>query len=329
MRARIQRVLGWGTLLVVSALLVSLLPGSARAGEWPRKAIQLIISFAPGGGSDVAARVIAKYLSDELKVPVNVINKAGGNQIPAIKYVLDAPPDGYILLQEQQANSAIKAFLKDLPFKIEDRTFGPMIVSGPNAVVVSGKSPWKTLKEALAAAKKDPGSFTWVRAGGSSFTDMVTMQLFDLAGVDVTKTKPVDFPGVGPGNVAVAGGHVMLGGGGAASVVSLINSGDLRGLAVTGDKRVTALPNVPSAAEAGFPESYLVNWYGISGPMKLPREVLDRLDKAVQNMVKSPAFAKDLESIASYPLYKSPAEFREFALKEAELYKKLAARIVK
>lgn len=329
MKARLRQVLGWGTFLLACAFLVSLLPGSARAADWPRKAIQLVVSFAPGGGSDVAARVIAKYLSDELKVPVNVINKAGGNQIPAIKYVLDAPPDGYILLQEQQANSAIKSFLKDLPFKIEDRTFGPMIVSGPNAVVVGGKSPWKTLKEVLDAARKDPGSFTWVRTGGSSFTDMVTMQLFDLAGIDVSKTKPVDFQGVGPGNVAVAGGHVMLGGGGAASVVSLINSGDLKGLAVTGDKRVAALPNVPSAAEAGFPESNLVNWYGISGPMNLPKEIVDRLDQAVQRMSKNPAFTKDLESIASYPRYKSPAEFREFVLKEAELYKKLARKIVK
>jgi tripartite-type tricarboxylate transporter receptor subunit TctC len=319
-----------GAILVVTCFVLAwLLPGPAHAGAWPSKAIQLVVSFAPGGGSDVAARVVAKYLSEELKVPVNVINKAGGNQIPAIKYVLDAPPDGYILLQEQQANSAIKAFLKDLPFKIEDRTFGPMIVSGPNAVVVSGKSPWKTLKEALAAAKKDPGSFTWVRTGGSSFTDMVTMQLFDLAGVDVSKTKPVDFTGVGPGHLAVAGGHVLLGGGGAASVVSLVQSGDLRCLAVTGGERLTALPNCPSATEAGFPEAYLVNWYGISGPMKLPREVLDRLDKAVQTMCKNPVFAKDLESIASYPLYKSPAEFREFALKEAELYKKLAERVTK
>lgn len=327
MVSRFGQILAWGALLVASALLVSALPAGAGQTDYPRKAIQLVVSFAPGGGSDVVARVVAKYLSEELGVPVNVINKAGGNQIPAIKYVLDAPPDGYILLQEQQANSAIKAILKDLPFRIEDRTFGPLTLSGPNAIVVGGKSPWKSLKDMLEAAKKDPGAFTWVRIGGSSFTDMVTMQLFDLAGIEVIKTKPVDFPGVGPGNVSVAGGHVMLGGGGAASVISLVNSGDLKALAVTGDKRVAALPDVPSAAEAGYPESNLVNWYGISGPMNLPKHVLDRLDEAVKKICQNPAFVKDLEKIASYPFYKPPAEVREFVLKEAELYRRLAAKI--
>ena len=327
MVSRFRQVLRWGTLLLASVLLMYASPAGAGEPDYPRKAIQLIVSFAPGGGSDVVARVVAKYLSEELGVPVNVINKAGGNQIPAIKYVLDAPPDGYILLQEQQANSAIKSILKDLPFRIEDRTFGPLTVSGPNAIVVNGKSPWSSLKDMLEAAKRDPGSFTWVRIGGSSFTDMVTMQLFDLAGIDVTKTKPVDFPGVGPGNVSVAGGHVMLGGGGAGSVVSLVNSGDLKGLAVTGDKRLAALPDVPSAAEAGYPESNLVNWYGISGPMNLPKHVMDRLDEAVKKICQNPAFLKDLEKIASYPFYKPPAEVREFVLKEAELYKRLAAKI--
>lgn len=329
MVSRFRQTLRWGTLLVATALLVSALPGDIHAAEWPRKAIQLIVSFSPGGGSDVVARVVTKHLSKELGVPVNVINKPGGNQIPAIRYVLNARPDGYILLQEQQAVSAIKATLKDLPFKLEDRTYGPLIVSGPNGIVVNGKSPWNSLKDMLEAAKKDPGSFTWVRCGGSSFTDMVNLQLFELAGVNVAKTKPVDFRGVGPGNVSVAGGHVMLGGGGASSVISLVQSGDLKALAVTGNKRVAALPNVPSAKEAGYPESKLVNWFGISGPVGLPENILNRLDEAARKMCQDPAFIKDLEKIASVPFYKPPAKTRDFILKEAELYKKLVAKFGK
>lgn len=326
MASKSRQILYLSVLLFTTGLLAFTLPAEGRAADWPAKAIQFVVSFSPGGGSDVVARVIAKYLSEELKVPVNVINKAGGNQIPAIKYVLDAPPDGYILLQEQQANSAIKATLTDLPFKLEDRTYGPLVVSGPNAIVVNGKSPWKSLKEMLQAAKKDPGSFTWVRTGGSSFTDMVTLQLLESAGVDAAKTKPVDFQGVGPGNVSVAGGHVMLGGGGAGSVVSLVGSGDLKALAVTGDKRVPALPDTPSAKEAGFPESSLVNWFGISGPASLNKEALNRLDQAVQKICRNSAFIQDLEKIASYPFYKPPAETRDYVLKEAELYKKLASK---
>jgi tripartite-type tricarboxylate transporter receptor subunit TctC len=319
-----RKALGRGTLILASALLLSLFPVHGHAA-WPEKAIQWVVSFSPGGGSDVVARLVTKYMSDELGVPVNVINKPGGNQIPAINYVLNAPPDGYILLQEQQAVSAIKATLTDLPFKIEDRTFGPLMVSGPNAIVVNGNSPWNSLNDMLEAAKKDPASFTWVRTGGSSFTDMVNLLMFQLAGVDASQTKPVDFPGVGPGNVSVAGGHVMLGGGGASSVISLVRSGDLKALAVTGDSRVAALPDVPSAKEAGLPGLSLVNWFGVSGSVDLPKEVLDRLDEAARKICRDPAFIKDLESIASYPFYKPPADTRDFVLEEAELYRKLAA----
>jgi len=327
--SRSQWVLRCAVVLAIAAVVVTALPNQSGAAAYPRKAIQLVVSFSPGGGSDVVARVVAKYLAAELGVPVNIVNKEGGNQIPAILSVLNAAPDGYTLLQEQQANSAIKVTLKDLPFKLEDRTYGPLTVGGPNAFVASGKSPWKTLKDMVDAAKKDPGSFTWVRTGGSSFTDMVTLQLFDIAGIDATKTKPVDFPGVGPGNTSVAGGHVMLGGGGAGSVVAMVISGDLKALAVTGDRRVPALPDAPSAAEAGFPESNLMNWYGISGPKNLPKEVVDRLDAAAKKLAQNPQFIKDLEQIASYPIYTPPAQAREHVLKEAELYKRLAAKFSK
>jgi tripartite-type tricarboxylate transporter receptor subunit TctC len=325
MATRFRRFVALGLAVTLCALLHPAPSSRVEAAGYPQKAIQLVVSFAPGGGSDVVARVVAKYLAAELGVPVNVVNKAGGNQIPAILSVLQAAPDGYTLLQEQQANSAIKATVKDLPFKLEDRTYGPMLVGGPNAFVVSGKSPWKSLQEMVEAARRSPETFTWVRTGGSSFTDMVTLQLFDIAGIDAKRTKPVDFQGVGPGNTAVAGGHVMLGGGGAGSVVALVKSRDLRALAVTGDQRVAVLPDTPSAKEAGFPQSNLTNWFGISGPKGLPKEVIDRLDAAARKLAQNPEFVKDLEKIASHPFYLPAAEVRDYVLKEAELYRRLVA----
>lgn len=323
---RLRQILRWGMLLCLAVLFLVTQSFDISAAAYPRKAIQLVISFPPGGGSDVAGRVMAKYLAAELGVPVNVVNKGGGNQIPAILSVLNAPADGYTLLLEQQANSAIKAIMTDLPFKVEDRTFGPLLVGGPNAFVVGGKSSWKTLKDVMEAAKKDPGAFTWMRLGGSSFTDMTILQLFEIAGVDASKTRPADFQGGGPGHIAVAGGHVMLGGGGAGAVVPLVRSGDLRAVAVTGDRRVSVLPDTPSAKEAGFPESNLMSWYGFSGPRNLPGEVLARLDAAAKKLAQNPAFIRDLEKVASYPIYTPPTEAREYILKESEVYKRLAAK---
>ncbi len=315
-----RRIIQWA-----AALAVSMAAFSAQAA-WPEKAIQWVVTFAPGGGTDVVARVVTKYLSEELGVPVNVTNMAGGNQIPGIMHVLNSRPDGYVLLQEQQANSAIKVILKDLPFKLEDRTYGPLLVSGPNALVVNGKSGWNSLKDMVAFAKATPEKFSYARIGGTSFTDMINLVLFESTGIDVSKVKAVDFPGVGPANVAVAGGHVMLGGGGAGSVVSLVQSGDLKALAVSGDQRVGVLPNTPSAVEAGFPDLYLVNWYGVSGPVGLPKEVMDRLSAAMKKISAKPEFVADLEKIASVPFYKSPEESRAFVLKEAQLYRDLAAK---
>lgn len=321
---KVRQALRWGVLISVSALLMPVFSGVGQAA-WPEKAIQWVVVFPPGGGTDTIARIITPYISRELGVPVNVINKPGGNQIPAINYVMKSPPDGYILLQEQQAASAIKAALKDMPIDIADRTFGPLIVGEANAIVVNGKSPWNSLKDMVAFMKEKPEEFIYWRSGGSSFADMVAKVFFQAAGLEayVPKFKVVDVRGSGPGNVAVAGGHIMMGGGGAGGVVSLVQSGDIKALAVTGSQRVSILPNVPTAEEAGYPID-LVNWYGVSGPKGLPDEVMKRLDEVVRKLHKDPAFIADLGKLGQYPFYKSPEEARPFILKEAEFYKKLA-----
>ncbi len=298
---------------------------SAAADTWPKKAIELTISFAPGGGSDVAGRVMAKYLAAELKVPVNVVNKPGGNQIPAIQGVLQAPPDGYTLLLDQPANSTIENTLPNLPFKIEDRSFGPMMLTGPNAYAINGKSPINSMKEFIDYYKAKPEELTW--AGGSvSLTAFSFLQLFTISGIDPAKTKEVQFDGIGPGNTAVAGGHVVLGGGGAGSVVPLYTSKDLKVLAVTGDKRVPVLPDVPSAKELGLALT-MMNWYSISGPKGLPKNVMDRLEAAAKKISEDPAYAKDCEQVASYPIYKTGADTQAYILKEAGDMQTLAKAI--
>ena len=314
-----------GTFIAVSAVLALTLPGTGQAAGWPKKAIQWVVVFSPGGGSDTIARVVTPFLSKELGVPVNVINKPGGNQIPAINYVMNSRPDGYTLLQEQQAASALKVML-DIPNAddlIGKRTFGPMIGGGANAIVVNGKSPWKTLKDMVAAAKKDPGNFTVWRTGGS-FSDMIHGRFFEFVGINPDKIKWVDYKGAGPGNVAVAGGHVMMGGGGANSVVNMHRSGDLRAVAVTSNTRLGALPDVPTMAEGGFPGFDMFSWYGVSGPPSLPAEVMQRMNEVVRKLTKDKEFVTALDKLATFPFYKSPADAKALVLKETEFYRKMA-----
>ncbi len=319
------KTLRWGTLIAVFAALVSALPSASHAAGWPKKAIQWVVTFSPGGGSDTVARVMTPYLSKELGVPVNVINKPGGNQIPAINYVMKSPADGYILLQERQAASALKVML-DIPNAdelINNRTFGPMIAGGASAIVVNGKSPWNTLKDMVTAAKKDPGNFSIWRTGGS-FSDMIHSGFFEFVGINPAQVKWVDYKGAGPGNVAVAGGHIMMGGGGANSVVNMHRSGDLKALAVTSSARLGALPDVPTMTEAGYPGFDMFSWYGVSGPPGLPAEVMQRMNEAVTNLMKNKEFIKSLDKLATFPFYKSPSDAKKLVLKETEFYRKVA-----
>lgn len=300
---------------------------SGKGSAYPNKAIEYVVPLPAGGGTDVAARVIAKALSKELGVPVNVVNKPGGNQIPGVMSVLMAEPDGYTLLAEGAAFSSLHALVEDLPYKLEERTFVARISVAPHAYIVNGKAPWNSLQEVIDAAKKDPASFSWTYFGGNTTTDFSLLQLFDVAGIDVARTKRVPFQGTGPGVQAVAGGHVKFGATGASAVFSLRKSGDLKVLAVTGDKRLPALADVPTTAELGYPGADMTWWVGISGPKGLPQDVVNRLTAAAQKVAQDPEVAKELEAVGAYPSYLGPEETRAHVLKEAGMFKSLAAKV--
>lgn len=315
------------------AVLAAVLLGAVMAGcstggkKYPAKAIDYIVPLPPGGGSDLGARVVAKALSKELGVPVNVVNKPGGNQIPGTKSVMDAAKDGYTLIADGASQGSLHVLQKQLPYKLEDRTFVAKVMSAPHAFYVSGNSPWNSLSDVVEAVKKDPESFTWAWSGGNTTTDFVLLQFFKAAGIDINKTKRVPISGSGKTVTAVAGNHVMFGAGGASAVFSLANSGELKVLAVTGSKRLEQLKNVPTTVEAGFPQVDLNWWIGISGPKGLSKDVVDRLAAAAQKISQDPEVAKELANIGAYPDYLGPDQTRDYVLKEAEMFKELAAKI--
>lgn len=313
-------------------LLIFVTYGSASVSwsaeaKYPTRAIELVVAFAPGGGADAVARIMAKHLSEQLGIPMNIVNKAGGNQIPAVLSVLNARPDGYTLLEELNTTSSLQSMVKDLPYKIEDRSFGPMMVEGPMVLAVNGKSPWKSLKDLIDAAKKDPSNFTWGRLGGTATADLTIMKLLVAGGIDLGKTKPVGFTGAGPAVTSVAGGHIMLASDGAASVIPLKASGDVKALAVTGTKRLASMPDVPTTTEAGFASVDVITWFGISGPKGLAKNVMDALAAAAKKVVEDPTYAKELEAVGRYPRFLSPKQMQEFVSKEAEGYKAFYAKI--
>ena len=314
----------------VSALLAAMavLAGCSGEDAYPTKAIELVVSLPPGGGSDLGARVVAKGLAKELGVPVNVVNKPGGNQVTGVKSVMDAPKDGYTLVADGASQSSLFSLQKAVPFKIEERTFIARVMTAAHGIAVPGNSPYKTLKELTDAVKAKPEDFMWGWSGASTTSDFVSLQLLHEAGIDINKTKRVPINGSGKMVTAVAGNHIHLATGGAAAFFAMAKSGNVRVLAVTGDKRMEQLSDVPTTTEAGFPKVNLDWWIGISGPAGLPKNVVDRLTKACEKIAKDPEVIKELVNIGAYPNYIGPAQIREHVVKEIEMFKMLAAQVI-
>ena len=265
--------------------------------EYPTRSIDFIIASSAGSGGDVLTRLIAKYMSEELKVGINVLNQGGGNGIPAVQAVLSAKPDGYTLLADQALSSSYQMLLKNLPFDVNDRTFIMRFAKGPQVLCVNPASGWKDLNDVAKFAKENPGKLIWAGISSSSAADLVQLQFLRAAGVNVKDTKKLSFTGGGEILSAIAGGHAMLGTSAASGVPSFAQSGKVLPVAIAGSSRIGALPDTKSAAEQGFPEVTIGFWIGLSGPKDLPQYVIDKLDAAARKVIVNPAFLQDLDRL--------------------------------
>ena len=287
--------------------------------KYPTRAIEIIVPFVPGGSSDLATRIAADYLKKKWKVPVNIVNKPGGNTIPAVLEMYSANPDGYTLFAENAgSNVSLEIATKELPFKVMDRTFIAMHSMLPYCVTVYAQSPFHSFKDLIEEAKKDPEHFTWTSAGGVGFQDIVFRQFCKAIGINVMKTKPIVTKGAAQSATLAAGGHVKMGGGSLASCLSYIQAGTLRPLALTSKERWPQVPNTPTTAELGYPTIKTQQWTGISGPPKLPQRILDVWERAMQEMVKDPEVISRMKSIGTKENYLNAREVRDFVTQEGE-----------
>jgi tripartite-type tricarboxylate transporter receptor subunit TctC len=291
--------------------------------KYPAKGVDAVVPFAPGAGTDLMGRVMAEGLSKKWGYPVNVVNKPGGNTIIGTNDVMRATPDGYTILVDTLGSSSMQVGMKDLPYKVEQRTFMVRAAASPMAFIIPQNSPWKTLKDLAEAAKKDPGSLTWTSLGGTSGTDLAMGQFFGASGIDVPKTKMVTFPGAGPASNAVAGGHVQFSAATAGTILPLVASKNVRCIGVTSSERLKELPDVPTTTQQGFPSVNTVFWIGFSGPPGLPPHVVKAWAETVSIVLKDPDVLTKLARITSMPAFLGPEEFKKFIFDEAQVIKEL------
>jgi tripartite-type tricarboxylate transporter receptor subunit TctC len=312
------------------ALILAAGPGGApaAAATYPTRAVDMVVAFAPGGGADVTARLVATYVSKKWGQPINVVNRAGGGGIVGTHEVLTARPDGYTLMMDNHAvNAMLGASQTDLPFKWDERTPIARVTFDPVFYVVKDDARWRSLKEVVAHIKANPKTFRWGTAHAGGISTFAITQFFAAAGVDIAQTNRVVFPGGAPTLTALAGGHVDFAGQQWSEVLGLIAGKKIRALAVVLPERVKDFPDVPTAREAGFPELDVVGWQGVAGPPGLPAEVVERWDQAIREAAADPSFLDQAAKIGKVIAYLGPQDFRKYMQAEYDKYLPLAIKM--
>jgi tripartite-type tricarboxylate transporter receptor subunit TctC len=315
------------SVLMVGVFVVMFLAGISPAQcqeKYPRKAVDVIVSFAPGGATDLTARVMCAFLKQKWGVPVNVVNKPGGNNVPACLEVYNAKPDGYTILADGTPQSSMLPIVeRSLPFDVMKRTFIASAILVPFVFAVPADSPFKTLKDIEQAAKRDPENFTWTSLGGAALHDFCFRQFFKKIGVDILKTKAIMSQGGSQAVVLTAGKHVMVGGGTTSSCLPSLKGGLIRGIAISAPTRWPDLPDIPTTKEQGYPEINASDFKGVSGPPNLPSHIIDVWDKAVQEMVKDPETVANWRKVGAMPFYLNARDTIAYVKNEMEELKRL------
>jgi tripartite-type tricarboxylate transporter receptor subunit TctC len=297
----------------ILALLLVVFSAAAAAQPYPNKPLRLIIPFPPGGSNDVVGRAIGQQLAERLGQGVVIDNRGGAGGIIGTDQAAKAPPDGYTLLLISTAFPTSIAFNR-LP-QDAMKSFAPvaMLGSGPALLVVPASSPANSVKDLLNLLKSKPGELNAAAAGIGSFQHMST-ELFRLqSGTDFVI---VQYKGGGPALTDVIAGQVQMNLGSLVQMMPHVRSGKLKALGVGGAKRVAALPDVPTIAEAGVPGYEANNWWGILAPAGTPGPILNRLYNEITAILDSPETRKRFELEGAEVMRMSPAEFANFVAQE-------------
>ena len=303
---------------IIPSLMVAL-AGELAAQPFPARSVRIIVPYAPGGGTDIVTRSLAHRMSESTGQQFIVENRPGANGIIGTDLVAKAQPDGYLLVMTTNALTT-NPWLYKLPFNTE-KDFAPVTIAATayNMLAVPNSLAVKNVKEFLARARSRPGQLVMSSSGAGQPSHLSGELMKQLGKVDFTI---VQYKGTGASLADLAGGHVMLTFSSMPGLLPLVKSGRLRALGVSGPKRVPALPDVPTVAET-LPGFEVTIWYGLMGPGRMPRDVVNRLHGEVSKGLAHADVKQRLDAQGFEPGGISPEQFANVIRADLERWRKV------
>lgn len=296
-------------ILAAISLLGAAAPAAAQT--WPAKPVRLVIPFAPGGGADIAGRLLAHELGESLKQSIIVENRTGAGGTIAPDNVAKSPADGYSVVLAHVGGIAIAPYLfKKLPYDPEkDLAPVTLVVNGLSVLVVNPSLPVKSVADLVAYAKANPNKLSFSSAGTGTDTHLAAELFKSMTG---TQMVHVPYKGGAPALLDLIAGRVQLSFASVATTISAIQGEKLRALAMTGARRFELLPNVPTVAEAGVPGYEINNWYGLFVPAGTPGDVIKRLNAEAAKALQKPEVRAKLVAAGLEPSWNTPEQFAAY-----------------
>ncbi len=306
---------------IVAAALFAALPAAHAQSSFPERPIRMIVPFAPGGGSDISARMMTDELGRVLGTTIVIDNRPGAGSSLGTDLATKASPDGYTTLLGNISLAFNAALYKKLPYTaLRDLVTISLATEQPNIIVTHPSLAAKTLQEFVALAKKQPGKLTYASAGLGSGTHLAMEMLMMSQKIELVH---VPYKGTGPAITAMLGNETSAFMSTFASALPHIKSGRLRTLGVTTSKRSRALPDVPTIAESGVPGFEYATWYGVLGPNGIPKPIVDKLNKSIVSVLNMPEVVKRYDNQGMDVRPSTVAEFRALLKSETDKWAKV------
>jgi len=287
-------------------VLAALANVAAAQQDYPTRPIRIVVAYPPGGSNDFLARLFGPRLTENFGRQVVVDNRGGGNTIIGTDIVAKSAPDGYTLLLAGSTMVAVPHLYRNIPYDvINDLAPIAGIARSEFMLVVHPALPVTTVRELIALAKQKPGELNYATSSTGGPTHLGAVQFEMLAGV---KMQQVPYKGGGPAMTDLVGGQVQLGFANPAGAIAMVRAGRLRPIAITGDKRLPALPQVPTFAEAGLPGLALRNWYAVTGPAGVPKAVTEKLSAAMAKIAAVPEVRAGIAKQGLDSFYATPEQ---------------------